>query len=61
MGLQDLRRFTDKELSLVIFNTEHLYNYMIQGYDILSLVNEVFIYTDKQLEVLKQDILEYKV
>lgn len=61
MQLLDIRHYTDRELSLLVFNTEHLYSYMIQGYDIVALVQDIYLYTDKQLSVLIQDIRQYEV
>ena len=52
---QDLRDYSDNELSLLVFNDEGLYN-MRHKRDFIEFINEYFIYTDDQLEVLKADL-----
>lgn len=52
---QDLTVYSDQELSLVVFNDETLYN-MRNRRSLFDLLNEFYLYTDEQLEVLKQDI-----
>ncbi len=54
---QDLREYSDNELSLLVFNDEDLYlERHRRGF--LNVIDELFIYTDAQLEVLKQDLAD---
>jgi len=57
MNKQDLTRYSDDELSLVVFNTERLY-IMRTSVDLLDEVAMFFYYTPKQLEVLIHDLAE---
>lgn len=54
--MQDLTQYSDDELSLVVFNTEDLY---LLRHDIdllLGVLNEAYLYTDIQKDILIQDI-----
>ena len=55
MTKQDLTNYSDMELSLQVFNTEDLYHERHND-GFLDSLEERFNYTDKQLEVLKQDL-----
>tara|TARA_R110000823_G_scaffold201784_2_gene332680 strand:- start:7765 stop:7950 length:186 start_codon:yes stop_codon:yes gene_type:complete len=57
MNKQDLTRYSDDELSLVVFNTERLY-VMRTSVDLLDEIAMFFYYTPKQLEVLIHDLEE---
>lgn len=57
MTKQDLTNYSEIELSLLVFNDEGLYN-MRHKRNFLNTIDELFIYTDDQLEVLKQDLEE---
>jgi len=52
---QDLREYSENELSLLVFNDEGLYK-MRDRSCLVETLNDFFIFTDEQLEVLKQDI-----
>ena len=56
MKKTDLTNYSDSELSLVVFNDEYLYNIRHRSH-LIDTLNELFIYTDEQLEELKQDLL----
>jgi hypothetical protein len=54
---QNLTNYSDDELSLIVFNDASFYFNRHRHWFIESL-DEFFVYTDEQLEVLKQDIAE---
>lgn len=51
----DIRQHSDQELSLIVLNTEHLYRAMHRS-NFLDVIQDCYLYTDEQLEVLKADI-----
>ena len=53
--MQDITMYSDDELSMIVFNDEFLYNGRHKSYFIKE-IEEFFIYTPEQLEVLIQDI-----
>ena len=55
---QDLREFSDQELSLWIFNDESLYNMRRYFLNHPKMLSQYFIFTDAQLEVLIQDLTD---
>ncbi len=55
MNKQDLTEYSDSELSLLVFNDEGLYR-MRRRRDFIDTLREYFIFTDEQLEELKQDL-----
>lgn len=57
MYKQDLTDYSENELSLIVFNDEHLYNQRRRSYFIDEL-RQYFIFTDDQLEVLETDLKE---
>lgn len=54
----DLTEYSHHELSLLVFNTEYLYKQRRNIKRLIESLNEFYIYTDEQLEVLLQDIAE---
>lgn len=59
MKKQDLREYSDAELSLMVFNDEGLYR-MRHRRGLFEILDELFIYTDEQLETLKEDLEDEK-
>ena len=55
MNKQNITEYSDEELSLIVLNDEYLYRQRNRP-SFIETVKELFIYTDEQLEVLKQDI-----
>lgn len=60
---QDIRDFSDQELSLIVMNDENLYTQrrqILQDCEMNrpSILAELFEYTEDQLKVLEQDIRE---
>lgn len=53
----DITNQTDRELSLLVFNTEWLYDQRKDRRFFITLL-ETFIYTHAQLKVLIQDLTE---
>lgn len=53
----DLTEYSDNELSMHVFNDEGLYRMRNKPY-LKETLDEYFIYTDEQYEVLLQDIEE---
>jgi hypothetical protein len=58
---QDLKQFSDQELSLIVMNDECLYNQrrsILRAYDknTPSILSDLFEYTENQLNILAQDI-----
>lgn len=60
MTKQDIREYTENELSLIVMNDEYLYNVLYAGYmnELKDVLDELYIYTDEQLEVLECDFIE---
>ena len=57
----NLKEYNDKELSLVVFNTESLYNLKDNENALLSEINLRYIYSKKQLSILLKDIEDSKL
>lgn len=55
MNKQDITGYSDQELSLLVFNDVYLYN-MRHNSEFLSFINDHFVFTEEQLEVLEQDL-----
>ena len=52
----DLTGYSDAELSLQVFNDEYFYNERHHFEYLMALINEEFIYTVKQMEMLCDDL-----
>ena len=52
----DLTVYGDEELSLQVFNDEYFYTERKSVEYLIALINEEFIYTVKQLEILLDDL-----
>ncbi len=57
MSKQDIRHHSENELSLLVFNDEGLYR-MRRNSQFIGFLNDHFIFTDEQLEILEQDLLD---
>lgn len=57
--MTDIRLQSDNELTLLVYNTEYLYN-LRHGTGFYDLINKLFIYRPMQLAVLIKDIQEEK-
>lgn len=55
MKKQDLTKYSDSELSLVVMNDEGLYN-MRHQQNLRHTLEEFFIFTDEQWNELEQDL-----
>ena len=58
--MKDLKGYSDKELSLRLFNEEYFYierNYNGNSNYLMALINEEFYYNDQQMKVLEEDLL----
>jgi hypothetical protein len=55
MKKEDLTIYNDEELSLRVFNDEGLYR-MRKNSQLIGLLNDLFIFTEDQLEILEQDL-----
>lgn len=54
---EDLRDYSEQELSLRVFNTEELYRERTKPRgNFISLLRDYFIFTEEQLEVLINDL-----
>jgi hypothetical protein len=58
MKKQDLREYSENELSLQVFNDEYLYKQRRNLNNLKNSLDEFFLYTDEQFKILKQDILD---
>lgn len=59
--MENLTQYTEQELSLRVFNDEYFYierNHNGNSDYLKALINEEFHYTDKQMEVLDQDLID---
>jgi hypothetical protein len=52
---QDIRDFSENELSLLVFNDENLYRMRNRSY-FIDIIQDHFLYTDEQLDILLQDL-----
>lgn len=57
MEKQDITEYSDKELSLVVFNTEYLYNIRHRE-NFIEFLRELFLFRPEQLETFNQDLKE---
>lgn len=57
MEKQDLTTYSDNELSMTVYNVECLYRDRFRT-GFIDLLHELFVVTDAQIEVLKDDINE---
>ena len=55
----DITRYNDNELFMLVMNDDHYYCNIDNPKFVLAEVDEEFIYTDKQKEVLINDMEEY--
>lgn len=53
---QDLREYSDDELSLWVFNDEGLYSMRRYFFNQPEMLKQYFIFTDEQLDVLMDDL-----
>lgn len=58
MEKQNITMYTENELSLLIFNDECLYKMRRQILRNPSLLDDIFIYTNEQLEIALNDLIE---
>lgn len=56
MSKQDLTEYSEDELSLVVMNDEGLYRMRRHFLRHTDFLDEIFIYTDEQLDILREDI-----
>ena len=55
MAKQDLTKYSDSELSLIVFNDETLYR-MRNRRGFIETLREIFIFSESQLDELNQDL-----
>lgn len=55
--MDDLRQYSDQELSLLVFNDEGLYR-MRKHKDFIDILRDYYLFTDDQLNVLKRDLAD---
>lgn len=53
--MKDIRHYSVNELSLLVFNDEFLYQWRHTS-RLIDIINDIYIYTDEQLEVLNEDL-----
>ena len=56
--MTDLTQYSDQELSLHVFKDEDLYNMIHDMQSLQNILRESFIYTEDQLNILVEDILD---
>ena len=57
----NLKEYNERELSLIVFNTELLYNLIDNKPALISKLNLRYQYSKKQLSILLNDIEDYKL
>ena len=57
MPKEDITGYTMDELSLRVFNTQHLYNLRGDWPTLVSVIQSRYEYTGSQLEVLEDDVI----
>ena len=55
MAKQDLTEYSDRELSLMVYNDETLYK-MRNRHGFIETLREIFIFSESQLDELNQDL-----
>jgi len=55
--MNNITQYSDEELSMVVFNTEFLYN-MRHDNDLWEILDEGYLYTVEQREQLEKDLAE---
>ena len=58
MEKQDIRHYSDSELSLIVMNDEGLYRMRHDRGVLLEVIDELFIYNEEQKEELFSDLDE---
>ena len=53
---EDLKKYSENELSILVFNTEYLYKLINNKDVLLSKLDSKYIYSKKQLSILLKDI-----
>ena len=56
--MENLTEYSDQELSNWVFNTECLYSARNDEAELMRIINSSFVYTDEQLQELKNDLAE---
>ena len=56
MNKQDITEYSDDELSLIVFNDECLYKMRRNRKSLIESLEDFFIFTSDQLEVLNNDL-----
>ena len=56
--MQDLRQYSDDELSMWVFNDESLYRIRHHPQDLGEVLSSCFKYTRAQMAVLNQDLAD---
>lgn len=57
----NLKEYNERELSLIVFNTEPLYNLIDNKPALISKLQSRYKYSKKQLSILLKDIEDYKL
>ena len=57
----NLKEYNENELSLIVMNTESLYNLKDNETALLSKLQSRYIYSKEQLSILLKDIEDYKL
>ena len=54
---EDIRHYSDRELELLVYNTEFLYN-IRHLTNFIDTLKHLYIFNDNQLKVLKQSLTD---
>ena len=60
MIMQDLTTMSTRELSLLVFNTEYLFDLINYNDELLKAIIKEYEFRDDQLHELMADIIDYK-
>lgn len=55
---QDITNCTENELSMIVFNVEGFYRMRHDEKRLIGALSSHYTFTDEQLDVLKQDLIE---
>jgi len=55
----DITMHSDDELSLQVFNDQYFYSEINHPEYLIALIKEEFVYTQKQMETLVEDLDDY--
>ena len=54
--MKNITQYTDGELSMLVYNTENLYSMRLNSIELMETIDDTYIYTNEQLNILIADL-----